>query len=80
MDTIRKQNLCISELQDEICSLSEEKNVSRETFFEADVSKQQIAVLQQSLNSVQEENRKLKIQLEEKGKQCNCISLETQRL
>lgn len=80
VDTIRKQNLCISELQDEIYSLLEEKNVSRETFFEADVSEQQITVLQQSLDFVQEENRKLQLQLEEKGKQCNCISLEMQRL
>ncbi len=79
-DRIRKQNLCISELQEEIDSLRKERNVSRETFSEAKVSEQQVAVLQQSLDSVQEENRKLRLQLEEKGQQCNRISLEMQRL
>jgi len=80
VDTVRKQNLCISELQDEIYSLLEEKSVSRETFSEVDAQEQQVAVLQQSLDSVREENQKLRLQLEEKGKQCNCISLEMQRL
>ncbi len=80
VDRIRKQNLCISELQEEMDSLRKERNVSRETFSEAEVSEQQVAVLQQSLDSVREENQKLRLQLEEKGEQCNRISLEMQRL
>ena len=80
VDRIRKQNLCISELQEEMDSLRKERNVSRETFSEAEVSEQQVAVLQQSLDSVREENQKLRLQLEEKGEQCNRISLEMPRL